>query len=275
VPFDRQHVLVTGGSSGIGKAVACQLARQGAHVSILGRDPGRLTAAREAIERLARKSDQKFLALSADVADADALTTAIAKATGELGPPDVLIASAGIVQPGLVRDLPNSSFEESMATNYLGTVYAVKAVLPGMEERRRGHIVLVSSGAGLLGVYGYGSYSPSKFALHGLAQVLRSELKPLGIRVSLVCPPDTDTPMLVAETKIRPSETSLIVGGAKVLQADEVAATILRGIRQNRFVIAPGLEMKALAHLQSFVEPVMRWYMDRVISRARRSRALG
>ena len=268
--FDRQHVIITGGSSGIGKAVACQLAQQGAHVSIIGRDVARLTAAEADIRGAAKSAEQRVLALSADVRSATDLAGAIATAISQLGPPDMLIASAGIVQPGLVRDLPNRSFEDSMAVNYLGTVYAIKAVLPSMEARGRGHIVLVSSGAGLLGVYGYGSYSPSKFALHGLGQVLRSELKPLGIHVSIVCPPDTDTPMLVEENKIRPPETSLIVGGARVLHADVVAAAMVKGIRRRRFVIAPGLEMTFVAHLQSLVEPVMRWYMDRVIARSRR-----
>ena len=84
--------------------------------------------------------------------------------------------------------------ERTMQVNYFGSLYCVNAVLPYMTKAQKGQIVLVSSGAGLVGLYGYTPYSPSKFALRGLAESMRQELKDQGIRVSIVYPPDTDTP---------------------------------------------------------------------------------
>ncbi len=79
--------------------------------------------------------------------------------------------------------------------NYFGTLYSIKAALPAMETQKQGHIVLIFSGAGLIGLLGYSSYRPTKFAVRGLAESLRAELKPKNINISIVYPPDTDTPI--------------------------------------------------------------------------------
>jgi 3-dehydrosphinganine reductase len=268
--MERQHVIITGGSSGIGKATAQQFAQRGANVSILARDPVKLAAAQAEIESV-RSSQTRVLSLMADVAQQPQVEQAIQAAIQELGAPDVLITCAGIAHPGYFRELPLEIFEQTMAINYFGSLYCIKAALPAMEQQRRGQIVLVSSGAGLIGIYGYTPYSPSKFALRGLAEALRGELKVWGIGISIVYPPDTDTPQLVAENRTKPPETKRITATAQTWTADAVAQTILKGIEQRRFTITPGQEMTVLARLHSLIAPGLNWYFDRIVQQTRQA----
>jgi 3-dehydrosphinganine reductase len=268
--FEHQHVIITGGSSGIGKAIALKLARSGAHLSIIARTPSTLEAAKAELEAARFSTGQQVLALRADVACVAEVTGAIESAIAQLGPPDLLVTSAGIAHPGHFRDLPLSVFEQTMAINYFGSLYSIKAVLPAMEQRRKGHIVLISSGAGLVGLYGYTPYSPSKFALRGLAESLRGELKEWGIDVAIAYPPDTDTPQLAAENLTKPLATQKITATAKTWSAEAVAEAIIRGVEQKAFEIAPGLEMTLLAKLHSAIAPGFRWYCDRIVERVAR-----
>jgi 3-dehydrosphinganine reductase len=272
--FAQQHAIITGGSSGIGQAIAEQLAQSGAHVTIIARDQEKLEAARLAIAAVRAQPAQQILALSADVSDREQITTAIATAIAQIGPPDLLITSAGIAHPGYFQELPLEIFERTMAVNYFGTLYAIKAALPSMVKRGSGHLVLVSSGAGLIGIYGYTPYSPTKFALRGLAESLRGELKVSGINISIVYPPDTDTPQLQAENQTKPLETKRITGTAKTWSAEAVAQTIIQGIQKQAFAITPGAEMTVLSGLHSLLAPGLHWYFDRIVAKTRSETAL-
>lgn len=260
------HAIVSGGSSGIGLAVAGRLAERGWRLSLVARDPAKLETARM---QLVAAGAPKIEIYSADVADAAAADEAVARAIAELGPPALLIASAGVVRPGRFDALPLESFERQMAVNYFGTLHLIKAVLPTMRQAGRGHLVLISSGAGLLGIQGYSAYAPTKFALRGLAESLRGELAPEGILVSIVYPPDTDTPQLAAEVALRPPETQRIAGSVRVLSAEAVAEAVMRGIRHRRFTIAPGWEMTLLAPLHSLIGPLLRRRFDALARQVR------
>jgi 3-dehydrosphinganine reductase len=263
--FEHQHVIITGGSSGIGKAIALKLAKSGAHLSIMARTSSTLEATKIELEAARISPTQRVLALMVDVSCVAEVTAAIEHAIAQLGPPDLLITAAGIAHPGHFRDLPLSVFEQTMATNYFGSLYSIKAVLPAMEQRRKGHIVLISSGAGLVGLYGYTPYSPSKFALRGLAESLRGELKEWGIFLAIAYPPDTDTPQLAAESLTKPLATQRITATAKTWTAEDVADAIIRGVEQKAFEITPGLEMTLLAKFYSVIAPGFRWYCDRIV----------
>ncbi|MEW6669025.1 MAG: SDR family oxidoreductase [Thermodesulfobacteriota bacterium] len=257
-----QHVLITGGSSGIGKALARLVARKGACISVIARNPERLEAARKEIQASGIQSDQRVIALSADVSDRLQAENAVTAAIGELGPPDLVVTSAGTAYPGRFMELPISVFERTMAVNYFGTLYTIRAALPTMLRRKRGHLVLMSSGAGLIGIYGYTPYSPGKFAVRGLAESLRGELKHTGIITSVVYPPDTDTPQLREENKTKPPETRRITAKARVWSADRVAQVILEGVRRKTFLIAPGMEMRLLSRFHSILQPFIHKYLD-------------
>ncbi|MEO1210847.1 MAG: SDR family oxidoreductase [Cyanobacteria bacterium J06638_20] len=266
------HALVTGGSSGIGKATARQLLERGMNVTLLARDPAKLDAARAELA-MASQPEQRIEIVSVDVSDRPQLEVAIAGAIATLGTPSLLVTSAGIAHPGYFSDLPIDIFERTMAVNYFGTLYAIRAVLPAMLAAGRGHLALVSSGAGLLGLYGYTPYSPSKFALRGLAEALRGELKPSGIGISIVYPPDTDTPQLAEENKTKPAETKAITATADTWSADGVATTIVDGIAQNRFAITPGTEMRVLNRFHSVLAPALNRYFDQLVAKVKREQA--
>ncbi len=263
-----QHVLITGGSSGIGLALARQSAAAGARLSLIGRDPEKLASASLAV-RAAVSTTAPIVTVAADVAHEAALVAAIRTAEATHGPVDVLITSAGVARPGYFEDLPVEVFERTMAVNYFGSLYAIKAVTPSMRARRRGKIVMISSGVGLIGLFGYTAYAPSKFALRGLAESLRAELKPNGVGVTIVYPPDTDTPQLTEENLTKPAETKALTAAAGLWTADAVARATLAGVRQGHFRITPGLQLTALAWLHSLIAPILFWSFDRTAARFR------
>jgi 3-dehydrosphinganine reductase len=263
------HAIITGGSSGIGLALARLFAREAMDITLIARDPARLDAAVAALEAARKHPFQAFRAISADLADPKAAEESIATAIAQLGPPELLITSAGIARPGHFDELARDVFDEAMRVNYFGTLDAIRAAVPEMRARRRGRIVLVSSGAGLVGVYGYTAYAPSKFALRGLAEALRAELRPDGVAVSIVYPPDTDTPQLAHENLTKPPETKAITTQGGLWPPDAVAAEIMRGIKRRRFAITPGRRMTLLYWLGGPIAPLLARYFDWVAKRAR------
>ena len=265
--YSNQHAIITGGSSGIGKATAKLLAQQGASLSLIARDRHKLEQAREEISTVTVNSQQIILILVADVAKQESISSAIQQAIAELGTPELLITSAGMAHPGYFSQIPLEIFEQTMEVNYFGTLYSIRAALPGMLENKKGSLVMISSGAGLIGIYGYSAYCPSKFALRGLAESLRGELKPQGIKVTIVYPPDTDTPQLTAENKIKPIETQKITATAKTWSAGAVAGEILRGVENKKFAIAPGAELTILNRFHSLLAPLLNWYFDSIINK--------
>ncbi|MGF1492452.1 MAG: SDR family oxidoreductase [Microcoleaceae cyanobacterium] len=272
--FSGQHVIITGGSSGIGKAIAILLAQAGANITLIARNPEKLKQAQAEVATVQNQSnqnqsDKKILTAVADVSHRVEAEQAIQSAIQHLGVPDILVTSAGIAHPGYFQELPIEVFEQTMAVNYFGSLYCIRAVLPGMQQQGRGRLVLISSGAGIVGIYGYTPYCPSKFALRGLAESLRAEVKPFGIQVTIVYPPDTATPQLDAENRTKPIETKQITDTTRIWQPEEIAQEILSGIQRDKFAIAPGLELTLLNRFHSVLAPILHWYFDRIVHNVR------
>ena len=241
--FIEKNIFISGGSSGIGLALAKEFAALGANITILARRPALLEKALGEIKQYAVSPHQRFSTISGDVSNFNKLQSAL---SGDTTPYDVLINSAGIAYPGKFIDLDPQNFKSIMDTNYLGTIYLTKLILPGMMERGRGYIVNISSLAALIGIYGYTAYAPSKYAVRGFSRCLRSEVVPHGINVSVVLPPDTDTPQLAFEHSIIPEITKKINQSGSVMKAEAVAHAIINGMRKKRFSIIPGFEGKLL-----------------------------
>ena len=242
--WNKKVVLITGGSSGIGLAAAKQLASAGAHVWLAARRPELLEAALKEVLAARLDSSQLCGIVSADVSDYPQAARIVETVTKAAGAPDVLINSAGLSQPGYVQELSPEVFERLMRVNYLGTVYVTAAALPAMMKRGSGHIINLSSMAGYLGVFGYTAYGATKYAVSGYSEVLRAEMKPHGIRVSVAFPPDTDTPQLAYEEPFKPAELKAISGNAKALSADKVAGSILKQAEKGHYMIFPGTDAR-------------------------------
>lgn len=265
IDLARAHVVVTGGSSGIGRAFTRRVVAAGSRVSVLALDDADLT-----------ETDRDLAALGAtyavepvDVTDRPAVEKAIAASEAALGPCDVLLTCAGIAHPGYFERLDDDVFRRTMEVDYFGTLYALRAVLPGMMARRRGSAVGISSAAGLVGIFGYTPYAPAKFAVRGLLEALRCEAAPYGVHVGCVCPPDTDTPQLAYENRFKPPETRAISGQVRTRSADEVAAAIVRGIEARRFLITVDWQTRLLARTAGLLAGTYQAAFDRSVRRAR------
>jgi len=273
--YENKSILITGGSSGIGLALARQLAAQGASVHILARNADRLTDAHASIETQRISPEQKFAIIQADITDLSSLSAALNKHTNKLGSPDILINSAGVAFPGEFANLELKTFHWMMDVDYFGTVNTIKLLLPGMLERGSGQIINYSSMAGYMGVYGYTAYGASKYAVRGFSDALRAELKPKGINVSVVFPPDTDTPQLSYENQFKPAITRILAGNADTMTADEVAAITLRKAAKKRYIITPGFESSLFFTLSNIlgrlIYPIMDMQITQAIKKLKRS----
>lgn len=187
--------LVTGGSRGIGKAVAAAYAREGAEVVVTARDLGSLEAAAKEI----RNSGGRVVALQADVANRHQVKDLAKEINRRFGRLHVLLNNASFLGPRVpILEYPEEEWEAVMAVNLNGPFFVIKACLPLMTAGGEGSIINVSSGVGRIGKPRWGAYAASKFGLEGLTQILAAELQPLHIRVNAVNPGGTRTTMRAA-----------------------------------------------------------------------------
>jgi NAD(P)-dependent dehydrogenase (short-subunit alcohol dehydrogenase family) len=224
-----QHAVVTGGGRGIGRAIAATLRRNGAHVSILGRDEVALAATCEA-------GDADAYAIC-DVSDEAAMAEAIAKlATAQ--PIDIAIANAGAVETGPFLRSPAERFRRLSEINLIGTVNLFHAALPGMTERGNGRLIAIASTAGHRGYAYVSAYVAAKHAVVGLVKSLALETARSGVTVNAVCPGYADTDMaaggietIVAKTGATREQALAEMVKAnpqgRLIAPDEVAAAVL------------------------------------------------
>jgi len=181
--FAGKVALVTGASTGIGRALALELAREGADVAVAARRAELLEKVVRDVEGLGRKE----LALKCDVTREDEVRAAVAAAASRFGALDVVVANAGFGVVGPVEGLSSDDFRRQFDTNVFGVIHTVKAALPEL-EKSKGRLALVGSVSGHVTVPGTAAYSMSKYAVRSLAEALFHELRPKGVAVTLISP---------------------------------------------------------------------------------------
>ncbi len=243
--------VITGASSGIGRATALEFARRDARLVLAARR----TSLLEEVAAECRRIGAETKVVATDVTKRSDCEALIATA----GDVDILVNNAGFAVFDKIEDAAPADLEAMMATNYLGTVYCTQAVLPQMLARRRGSIVIVASIAGLMGYSGMGGYCATKFALVGFAEALRDEVIGRGVQVALVCPGTTETEFFVkAERGKMPGASKLIPG----LPPERVARAIADAARDGRYrriiPFSAAIFMRLKDHFPSLAHAIFR-----------------
>ncbi|KQC02168.1 SDR family oxidoreductase [Pedobacter sp. Hv1] len=236
--FQNKVVVITGASSGIGKALAEELAKRGANLVLGARQYVTLC---EITAELEAKYQVKALAVQADVSKEEDCEQLIKQTLVTFGQIDVLINNAGLSMRALFNDLDLAVIRNLMDVNFWGTVYCTKYALPAI-LKTKGSIIGVSSIAGYRGLPGRTGYSSSKFAMNGFMESLRTELLKTGVHVMVACPGFTTSNIRVAalaKDGAAHGETSMEEG--KMMSAEEVAVRISDGIlKRKRTLVMTG-----------------------------------
>lgn len=242
----NQTVVITGASSGIGRALARVYAQSGARVGITARRRGLLD---ELVQEI-RARGGEVAAETADVCDRGALHAAIDRLQQQLGPADLLIANAGVGYASGAEPMNVPGIEYMVKVNFLGVVYAFEAVLPDMLKRGHGHLAAVSSMAAYKGLPGSAGYCATKAAVNNYCESLRIELVDRGIAVTTICPGFIDTPMTQGNHRPMPW----------LMTSDKAANQILRALTRKTKVYDFPRRMRMLMWLS-------KWAPDRFIKR--------
>ncbi len=244
--FSNKLAFITGGSSGIGLATAKLLAAQECNLVLFARGQKMLEESRKNIETHIDKTSQSINILAMDVADNTDVQQKIKIAVGKFGVPDILINCAGIGTGNYFENISYEQFDRLIKINVYGTRNTISAILPFMKQKGGGHIVNISSVAGLIGMFGYSLYCTSKYAIVGFSECLRSELKRFNITVTLVCPPEVKTPFIDEEAKTLPPEARIVKNLAGLMTPEQAARAIVRGIKRKKFLVVPTFTAKSL-----------------------------
>lgn len=258
-----QRVVITGGSSGLGLELARRLADEAASLALLARDAERLEIARQ---ELLRRGARAVEVITADVRDSAALSAAFTTIAERLGGIDMLINSAGILREGYFESLSEETFRSVVEVNLVGPVNVTRAALPHLRAAR-GAIVNVASVGGLQGVFGYSAYNASKYGLVGFSEALRVELRPQGVRVHVVCPPEFDSPMIDVLDTVRTPENRAHTLTIPKHNVETIAQEALAGVRRGRFLIVTGRRARAAVLVGRLVPQLTRAVGDWRVSR--------
>ncbi|KRT70021.1 MAG: short-chain dehydrogenase/reductase SDR [candidate division NC10 bacterium CSP1-5] len=255
-----QVVIVTGASSGIGRETALHFARERARLVLAARRQQRLQGLEHEIEALGTE----VLSLPTDVAQQDQVEAMVERALERFGRVDILVNNAGVGLVALVEETSPEDMEMILRVNFLGAFYGIRAALPIMRRQGSGHIINVSSIVGKRGIPLSGAYCASKFALIGLSESLRLELKGSGIRVSVICPVGTATEFFDAAKDPRGRKP-----GPKppVQTPSHVARAIIRCARSPRPEVIVYPPARLLVVLNALSPTLADWVIGIVTSR--------
>ena len=266
--FAGKQCLITGAASGIGRASALEAARRGATLHLTDVDEAGLAETAAAIERAGGRTG---VVRAIDLRDHDAVVALAAEVDAAHGSVDAVMNVAGISTWGAIERLAHEDWMQVIEINLIGPISVLEAFVPAMiEAGRGGHVVNVSSAAGLFGLPWHAPYSASKFGLRGVSEVLRFDLRRHGIGVSLVCPGGVRTP-LVQSVKIVGVDRSdpkirKLVGRFErhAVAPERVATRILDGVEKGRYLVFTSPDIRAGYMLQRFCPPLYELIMRRL-----------
>ncbi len=270
--FYGKTAVITGGSKGIGRATAKEFVKRGGSVCIIARKKSDLSRAAAEISSFRHDSSQTVDYIACDATRMKRLNAQLARFIKKNGVPDYLMNFVGYSYPNYVHNLKFEDFKKNMETNYYGQVVPILALLPYFMKEKKGYIVNCSSVVGYMGLIGFATYAPTKFAICGLTESLRNELKPYNIRFSILYPPDTDTPGFALENRTKPVEVKIMSRGGGFLTSEKVADALMRGIAKNKFYILPGqakLLWRITRHFPNLSHIIMDWELKKASQKAK------
>jgi len=253
------NVFITGAASGIGRAAALAAADRGLCLILTDLDAAGLAETRRLAEA---RGGEVALARALDVTDLDAVCAFAADAQAACGAMHVVLNVAGVALFGLIEDMRHADWKRVIDVNLWGSIHVVEAVLPAMIAARRGQLVNIASVAGLCGLPWHAAYSTSKWAVVGLSEVLRVDLRQHGIGVTVVCPGAVDTPMkhsgvILGVDPQRPELLALRQRFDRIaVSPDAVAQVIYRAVAANRFLAFTSWDVRAAYYLKRFALPL-------------------
>lgn len=222
--FKDKVVIVTGASSGIGKAAALTFSQFDAKVVLASRNEEKL----ESLKKEILSKGGQPLVIKMDTSSLEDTQRMAMETITKWGKIDILIANAGKYVPDVSHDIDILAFKESMAINFFGTLNVIKSVIPMMKRQREGHIVIVNSLDSKKGIIGDAPYVAAKSALDGFGDSLRQEFKKEGINITSVYPARVDTPMI---------EHLKVPWVSPKISCDKVVRAILKGIKRNKAIV--------------------------------------
>jgi 3-dehydrosphinganine reductase len=268
-PFKDKFAIIPGGSKGMGKATAKIFVQLGGSICIIARGMDTLNETQEECNKLKSEESQFIDIISCDATDMDKLKPVMTEIINKRKIPDYLFNFVGYAYAQYIEKLSLEDFKRNMDVNYYGQLVPTLIVLPYFLENKQGYIAFTSSVMGFMAIMGYTTYCPSKYAIFGLAEVLRHELLPYNIKVSVLFPVDTDTPGFAEENKLKPEECKIISGSGTVMTAEGVAEIFINGILNERFEILPGEAAIQIKDMRENPNQI-RGVLDSLYKRARR-----
>lgn len=268
-PFKGKFAIIPGGSKGMGKATAKLFVQLGGSICIIARGTDALNETKDESNKLKSDQSQFIEIISCDTTDMDKLKPLMTEVINKHKVPDYLFNFVGYAFVQYIEKLTLEDFKRNMDINYYGQLIPSLIVLPYFLNDKQGYITFTSSVMGFMAIMGYTTYCPSKYALFGLAEVLRHELLPYNIKVSVLFPVDTDTPGFAEENKLKPEECKIISESGTVMTAEEVAEIFINGILNGQFEILPGEAAIQIKDMRESPDEI-RGVLDRLYKRARR-----
>lgn len=254
--YRGRRAWVVGASQGIGEATSHLLSDNGARVTLFAR---RLEPLQQLSERLSTSNS----IYTVDVSHREHTEKTVRIAVTEEGIPDFVFLFPGFARAESILESGLYFHQEMMQTNYFGTLYFTKAVLPYLLKRGRGHLIHTSSLAGIVGLSHYSGYCASKFAVAGFSEALRRELLGTGVQVTLLLPPNVRTPGLAAENLSKPEVVRRMEESIEVLDPSAVAGHLLRKLPHHPSIVIPCPSGWAVYYLSRLAPWLIDWWGKR------------